>query len=281
MFERTSYPAGVPCWVDTMQPDPEAAAAFYSELFGWKCENRLPDDAPGQYWIAQLHDLDVAAIGGPVAPDTPSAWNTYTAVTSADATAKKVQAAGGTVLVEPADAMEAGRYATFADPEGATFSVWQPGQTIGAQLVNEPGTWNFSELNTRDREAAAGFYGAVFGWETESFSLGESDFTFFKLPGYGAFLMQSNPELHGNVEAGGAPGGFIDAVALIRPLADDSPPSWSVTFATDDADAVAARAAMLGGTVLVPPFDAEPVRMTVLRDPQGAVFAASRYQPNQ
>ena len=119
MFERTSYPAGVPCWVETMQPDPEAAAAFYSEVFGWNCENRMPDDAGGQYWIAELHNLDVAAIGGPSAPDTPVVWNTYTAVTSVDETTKKVQAAGGTVLTEPVDAMDAGRYATFADPEGA------------------------------------------------------------------------------------------------------------------------------------------------------------------
>ena len=279
MFERTSYPAGVPCWVETMQPDPEAAAAFYTELFGWKCENRMPDDAGGQYWIAQLHDLDVAAIGGPPAPDTAVAWNTYIAVASVDETAKKVQAAGGTVLTEPVDAMDAGRYATFADPEGATFSAWQAGRTIGAQLVNEPGTWNFSELNTRDREAAAAFYGAVFGWETESFSMGDSDFAIFKLPGYGAFLMQNNPDLQGNVEADGAPGGFIDAVTLIQSLTDDGPAHWSVTFATDDADAAASRAEKHGGTVLVPPFDAEPVRMTVLRDPQGAVFAASKYQP--
>jgi len=281
MFERSTYPAGVPCWIETMQPDPEAAAAFYSELFGWKCENRMPDGAEGQYWIAQLHDLDVAAIGGPVASDAPVTWNTYTAVTSADETVKKVQAAGGRVLTDPVDAMDAGRYATFADPEGATFSVWQPGRTIGAQVVNEPGTWNFSELNTRDREAAADFYGAVFGWEVETFSMGDSDFTIFKLPGYGAFLMQNDPELRGNVGEDGAPGGFIDAVTMIQPLTDDGPAHWSVTFASDDADAAASRAERHGGTVLVPPFDAEPVRMTVLRDPQGAVFAASRYQPSQ
>ena len=150
--------------------------------------------------------------------------------------------------------------------------MWQAGRTIGAQLVNEPGTWNFSELNTCDREAAAAFYGAVFGWETESFSMGDSDFAIFKLPGYGEFLMQNNPDLQGNVEADGAPGGFIDAVTLIQPLTDDGPAHWSVTFATDDADAAASRAEKHGGTVLVPPFDAEPLRMTVLRDPQGAVL---------
>jgi predicted enzyme related to lactoylglutathione lyase len=50
-----------------------------------------------------------------------------------------------------------------------------------------------------------------------------------------------------------------------------------VTFATDDADATAAKAKELGGNVVVPPFDAPWVRMTVLTDPQGAIFIASKF----
>jgi uncharacterized protein len=52
-----------------------------------------------------------------------------------------------------------------------------------------------------------------------------------------------------------------------------------VTFAVDDADTTAATATQLGGTVLVPPFDAPWVRMTILVDPQGATFTASRFTP--
>ena len=50
-------------------------------------------------------------------------------------------------------------------------------------------------------------------------------------------------------------------------------------FAVDDADAAAAKAAELGGTVLVPPMDAALRPVTVLSDPQGAVFTASKYVP--
>jgi predicted enzyme related to lactoylglutathione lyase len=60
---------------------------------------------------------------------------------------------------------------------------------------------------------------------------------------------------------------------------EDTPAHWSVTFAVDDADAIAERAAELGGTVLQAPFDAPWVRMTVIRDPQGAVFTASKFVP--
>jgi predicted enzyme related to lactoylglutathione lyase len=80
----------------------------------------------------------------------------------------------------------------------------------------------------------------------------------------------------------GAPEGFEDVVAAINPIPDDqpdTPPHWSVTFGVDDADAIAAKAAELGGSVIAPPFDAPWVRMTVLADPQGAAFIASKFVP--
>jgi predicted enzyme related to lactoylglutathione lyase len=61
----------------------------------------------------------------------------------------------------------------------------------------------------------------------------------------------------------------------------DVPAHWSVTFAVDDADATAKRAAELGGRVLVPPFDARFVRVTVIADPQGATFTASEFVPEK
>jgi uncharacterized protein len=81
----------------------------------------------------------------------------------------------------------------------------------------------------------------------------------------------------------GAPPGFEDAVAWLVPMTgdqgEDRAAHWSLTFAVDDADAVAEQAAELGGTVLAAPFDAPFVRMTVLSDPQGAVFTGSQYMP--
>ena len=62
------------------------------------------------------------------------------------------------------DVLDVGRMAVFADPVGAVFSVWQAGTHPGAQLVNEPGTWSWSELLTTDVEASKAFYGEVFGW---------------------------------------------------------------------------------------------------------------------
>jgi uncharacterized protein len=281
--ERDGYPAGVPCWLDTAQPDPEAAVSFYSGLFGWEFEDRMPADSPGRYFVAQLQGRDVAAVGSQPEglPPTP-VWNTYVWVDSADVAAAKAKDAGGRVLAEPFDILDAGRMAMLADPEGAAFCVWQAKEHKGAQLVNEPGTWNFSELNTRDPDGAQSFYRALFGWELQSFDLGAGEFNFWRLSGYGDHLAERDPDLRDRLEADSAPGGFEDAVAALVPIAGDSSPEdipahWSITFAVDDADAVADTAAKLGGTVLAPPFDAPYVRMTVVSDPQGAVFAASKY----
>jgi predicted enzyme related to lactoylglutathione lyase len=285
MLERDGYPAGVPCWVDTGQPDPEAAAKFYGGLFGWEFEDRMPADAPGRYFVGQLRGRDVAAVGSQPEgmPPTP-AWNTYVWVDSANETAAKAKDAGGNVLMEPFDIPGAGRMAVLSDPEGAAFCVWQAREHRGAQIVNEPGTWNFSELNTRDPEGAKAFYGAVFGWEAASAELGEggSTWSWFRVPGYGDYLAERDPDLRDRLAEDSAPEGFEDAVTVLMPMGsdqDDAPPHWSITFAVDDADAIASKAAELGGKVLVPPFDAPYVRMTVISDPQGAVFTASKYVP--
>jgi uncharacterized protein len=285
MIERDGYPAGVPCWVDTAQPDPQAAVRFYSGLFGWEFEDRMPADSPGQYFVAQLRGRDVAAVGSQPEgmPPTP-VWNMYVCVDSADEAAAKVKDAGGSVPMEPFDVGSAGRMAVLTDPEGAAFCVWEPRERIGAQLVNEHATWNFNELNTRDPGGAQTFYRVVFGWEATTLVTGDGGFTMFRRPGYGEFLAERDPELRERMSADHVPDGFEDAVAWLVPMSDgqfpeDTPAHWSTTFAVDDADEIAARAERLGGTVLAPPFDAPWVRMTVIRDPQGAVFTASKYVP--
>jgi uncharacterized protein len=283
--ERSEYPPGVPCWIDTAQPDPEAATRFYGGLFGWEFEDQMPSDAPGNYFMARLDGRDVAAVGSQPdgAPPTP-VWNTYVAVDSADDAATKITNAGGSTLAEPFDIFDAGRMGVFSDPSGAVLSVWQAKQHIGAQLVNEPGTWNFSDLNTRDVDGAEAFYGAVFGWVAKSFGAGGMEFPMFCLPGYGDFLEKSDPDLRARLGEMNGPTGFEDVVAGLVAMTseqfpDDVPPYWSVTFAVDDTDAIAARAGELGGTVIVPPFDAGPTRVAILSDPQGAVFTASRFDP--
>jgi hypothetical protein len=102
------------------------------------------------------------------------------------------------------------------------------------------------------------------------------------MPGYGDHLEQGNPGLRKQMAEVGAPAGFEDVVASINPIPDDQPDvaaQWSVTFSVDDVEATAAKATELGGKVIVPPFDAPWVRMTVIADTQGATFNVSKLVP--
>lgn len=144
--------------------------------------------------------------------------------------------------------------------------------------MNEHGGVNFNDLNTRDVEAAKDFYGAVFGWKLLEMDGG---FSMWTLPGYGDFLDEINPGTKANMQEMGAAEGFVDVVASVAPIPDDqdTQPHWGITFAVDDADAAAETATELGGTVVMPPTDMPWVRMTVITDPQGATFTASKFVP--
>jgi len=274
------YIPGVPCWIDTNQPDAEAAVAFYGGLFGWDIEDAMPPGSEAHYFMARIRGGDVAGIS-PVYPGGPTTarWDTYIWVQSADDTAAKVVDAGGKVLMGPMDVMDAGRTAIVSDPEGAVFCVWEPNRHRGATIVNEHGSLNFNNLNTHDADAAKAFYGAVFGWGTMPMGGGAEAWT---LSGYGDHLELLNPGTLERMASMGAPAGFADVVATLTPLPDhdrDVPAHWSVTFATDDADATARKAGELGGRVIAGPFDAPWVRMAIIADPHGASFIASQFVP--
>jgi len=279
MPERDGYIPGVPSWVDSAQPNPEAALPFYGGLFGWEFEDVMPDGAPGNYFMGRIRGGDVAAVGSiPEGAPPMAMWNTYVWVSSADETAAAARAAGGVVMTEPFDVMDSGRMAVVADPEGAVFCLWQAKDHKGAKVVNEHGSLNFNGLATRDPSGAKAFYGAVFGWETLELPSG----AMWTLPGYGDHLEESSPGLREQMAQTGGPDGFIDVVAALNPIASDdadTPAHWSVTFAVDDADATAAKARDLGGEIVAGPFDAPWTRMAVIRDPQGATFIASQFVP--
>ncbi len=262
MSERERYPPGVPCWVDTLQPDPRGALDFYGALFEWEFTGPGPRAAhpSSQYFIARVRGRDVAGIGSRRDGHPGAMWNTYVRVDSADGAVAAAKRAGGSVLQPPFDVPPAGRAAVLADPAGAPFCVWEAGAREGAQLVNEPRTWSMSSLHTSDPESATAFYGAVFGWRPDVFDAGGARITLWRLPGF----------------VGGEPEQPVprDVVAVMVPAAADRgpPPRWHVDFWVTGADAVADRAARLGGTVVVPPHDTPGFRRAFIADPQGATF---------
>ena len=296
VIDRTEYLPGVPCLIDTEQPDPEAAAEFYGGILGWEFENKLPPGIGAKYLVASLRGFDVAAIATPTPGVTgPPTWNTYVSVVDADATMDQAVALGADVLVAPVDVgppgATAGRWAAFTGPDGAHLRLWQPGYRHGAQLVNAPGTWNSSDLTTTDVDGARAFYGAVFGWEADPVDFGGGDAEgsafMWRLPGYGDFLAIRDPEIKRRHADPWVPPGFSDAIGWMT-VVDAAPASgrsahWSVTFTVDGTDAVVDQAVKLGGSVVSPPTDRGGgiVRVATLQDPQGAVFTIGTFDPTK
>ncbi|MET1007938.1 MAG: VOC family protein [Propionibacteriaceae bacterium] len=273
MSEQRRYPHGVTCWVDTEQPDLEAAGEFYQGLFGWTLTNAMPPEAPASYLIATLDGQDVAAIGS-AASDTV-AWNTYVAVDDADATAAAVPGAGGVVTSGPEDAGPGGRAATCKDPSGAEFRLWQARRRLGAQLVNSPNSWNFSDLFTPDRDRAVAFYASLFGWVAADMEQGAG--TMLQVPGYGDHLAATiDPDIFQRQAA--APAGFADVIGGLVEVAADEPARWQVTFTVADRDESVATAERLGAKVLTSADDLW-TKHALLRDPQGAEFSVSQFTP--
>jgi hypothetical protein len=146
------------------------------------------------------------------------------------------------------DVMTAGRMVVFADTTGAVAAAWQPKDHAGAQLVNEPGSFTWSELLSSNVEESKRFYGEVFGW------------------GWGGAPEYAEVQVGGRSVAG----------LMIRPpdLPAEVPDNWQIYFGSADIDADVRKAKELGATVILPSTVIPNMgRFSVLMDPQGATFA--------
>jgi len=274
-----TYPYGVPCWIDLEVHDLRAAQAFYRGLFGWSFADAVPEELPGHYLIATLDGQDVAAIGSidPAANGVAASatWATYIAVDDADSAADAVRAAGGTVTSEPADAGPGGRAVSCTDPQGVPFRLWQARRRLGAQLVNVPGSWNFSDLLSEDLDAAIPFYAEVFGWR--SAPLWEGGDPVLTVPGYGDHLAATvYPDIH--EQQSFAPEDFADVVAGSTTPPPGDGPRWRVTFSVEDLGQSVATAEQLGAVVLRR-SESPYARTADLRDALGAELTLSQFRP--
>lgn len=257
MSERTKYEPGEFCWVDLATTDVEGAKDFYNDLLGVEAKDAPGDpEETGGYGFLMQDGKMVAGIGPVQADEGHSAWASYVKVEDADATAEKVRGAGGTVFFGPVDLPnDSGRVAMLRDPEGAFIGIVQQNRHPGAQIVNEPGTWTWNNLLTRDLEGAKKFYGDVFGWT--------------------AIHNEEAPPgiLMWQVEGQRWPEGMGGLMQITDDLPADMPPHWQVYFIVESMDDAIERATSKGAKVGFGPIDVPIARLATLVDPQGAVVS--------
>jgi predicted enzyme related to lactoylglutathione lyase len=113
-----------------------------------------------------------------------------------------------------------------------------------------PGTPCWADLGTPDIDAAAQFYGGLFGWTAEEGENAE------QTGGYRQAMLRGKP------------------VAGMMPLMQEGqPPAWSTYISVEDADATTAKVREAGGTVMAEPMDVLDLgRMAIFADPTGAAI---------
>jgi len=161
MGEVERYPDGTFCWVDLGTVDPAAAKAFYGGLLGWEFDD-LPTGDEGTYTICRLGGKAVAGLYDRA---EAAAWGSYVKVDDVDRATARARELGAEVLVAPFDAPGGARVATVRDPAGAVVSLSRPGESFGAEVVNQDGAWTWNELTAPDLAAAVAFYRELLGWD--------------------------------------------------------------------------------------------------------------------
>jgi uncharacterized protein len=240
-------------WRDLMTKDMASAKQFYGELFGWRFENARRGDRP--YVLARRATIPIAGIvdiSGNA--DAGSQWLTYMSVSDVDKSVAFVQAERGKVLVEPRD-LPMARVAVVTDPEGAPLGLAQFRRSVPDPSEPSPHHFFWQEYLARDAEQALVFYK--------------------RLAGYESVLQESRLDVEYHVLRS-----TRSRAGLFRlpPQIAGVQPNWLLYVLVSDPAASAARAAALGGRVVVP---AAPERrngsLAVIADPGGAVLALQKY----
>jgi uncharacterized protein len=241
-------------WIELATTDQDGAKRFYTSLFGWD----VIDNPIGPEEVYSIFRVGGGNVGATytLRPDqrsqgVPPHWLLYIATADADDTVARVKELGANIIDPAFDVMDMGRMAVIQDPTGTVFAVWQAYKSVGLGVAGEINTLSWADLSTNDVETAKKFYEGLFDWKIQT---GEKDST--------GYLHIQN----GDVMIGGIPPSkYRDP---------GTPPFWMIYFAVTDCDAVSTRAQQLGGSLYMPPSTMEDVlRIAILADPQGAVFA--------
>ncbi|HJQ45476.1 MAG TPA: VOC family protein [Amycolatopsis sp.] len=251
---QSILPSGIPCWVELATPDEGASQQFYGGLFGWTYYvNPDPSTPAGRYLIAAIGSTPVGGLYR-AGLRQPSLWTINVSVHSTANAAEWVQHLGGAVTLGPVEIPGRGAVLHATDPAGAPVVLWQPAPDWGFGS-GVPNTFASADLNTHDGEAADAFFGRLFNYAIHQ--IGDS-----RGIDYAVWELDHQAVLYRYVMGPEYPA--------------DTLPHWMVYFEVDPArgtDATAGHALMLGGRIVVDPYDTPWGRIAIIADPCGAVFS--------
>ncbi|MGH7551157.1 MAG: VOC family protein [Gemmatimonadota bacterium] len=247
-------PPGRFVWYELLTTDPQAAQSFYTDVIGWSTAPFEQSEIPYTMWMN-----GEAPVGGVMALPQEACdqgaaphWMAYVAVDDVDAIAKKAEKLGASLLVEPQDIPNVGRFAVLQDPQGAAIAIIRGEQEMPPAGEPQVGQFSWHELATTDHETALAFYSELFGWsESEAVDMGEM----------GTYQMYNRGDR--------MLGGMFNK-------SDDmpGPPAWLYYTSVGDIDKTVEKVRANGGQVMNGPMEVPGGDMIAqCMDPQGAVFA--------
>ncbi|AQS71172.1 VOC family protein [Streptomyces pactum] len=243
-------PEGTPCWADAMFGDIEGAKSFYGDVLGWTFGESSSEH--GNYTQCYANGNAVAAVVPPMSGQAGhSQWCLYFASPDAAATAARIRAAGGEVLMEPMRVGDFGTMCLARDPGGVVFGLWQGGTHEGFEAVAEPGAYCWAEVFTREPAKSDAFFPAVFSYTAKQMEDDGADFRLFDL----------------------GDDTVLGRMAMTDDFPPEVPPHINVYFTVTDCDEAVTRATGLGGVLRSGPMDTPFGRFAALSDPQGASFS--------
>ncbi len=242
--------AGKLAFAELVTPDLVAAERFYESLFGWSFQN--VSTGAGFFGQASLNGQTVAGIlQRPLRPGRRPSWISFIATPDIDKAEAVAEQNGAKPLLRPQGLAHLGQGAVLADPQGAVFAMLASDSGDPPDVLADPGEWIWSSLITTDPQAAAAFYGTVFGDAV------------FPLP-------EAGDAGHLILASGGYARGSVNPIPANW---TNGRPRWVGYVRVDDAAAAASRVTALGGRVVVPPHpDRHGGQIALVADPAGALF---------
>jgi uncharacterized protein len=237
-------------WFEIVGPEPEQAATFYSELFGWHTQSVPESD----YILIDAHSA--SGINGGFAltsEDRPGGTVFYAQGPDIQALLDKAGSLGARTVQPVHEVTDMATVALFTDPWGNLVGLLKGEESeLGAVSggSNPPVDW--FELSCDEPQKAWEFYGELFGWQITS---GEGE-------GF----------VHGGVDtgSGGAAGGIGTS--------PDGQPHVDMYALVDDLPKYLERSESLGGGTIMPPTDVGGgTSIALIVDPQGSTFGLYRH----
>ncbi|MBT2383335.1 VOC family protein [Streptomyces sp. ISL-11] len=245
-----AQPEGTPCWADAMFTDLEGAKRFYGDVLGWTFGESASEF--GNYTQAYADGKAVAAVVPPMpGQEAQSAWCLYFASPDAAATAEKIRANNGELLMGPMQVGDFGSMVIARDPGGVAFGVWQAGTHEGFEARGIPGSVCWAEIFTRAPGKSDAFFPAVFPYKVQRMEDDTVDFSVFNL----------------------GENTVLGRMAMTEDFPPEMPPYINIFFAVDDCDGTVGKAKALGGELKFGPMSSPFGRFAALTDAQGAAFS--------